>query len=447
VFGRKTDVAAQDTGTRDLVVLLLLGALLIGLCALLVAFYVRPPLGTSPRLGRDADLTGFFPSFWAFLPRTPDDVAFCWRAVGFWSLLSGTFLLALFWTDRAARGPSALRVVAGVSVVAHLLFVLAPPFLCNDLLRYAVFGRMLLGPGLNPYLSPPAALVGDPLLPYANLFHVTSGYGPSFMWFSALLGWLGRGDVFWTALLFKGAAAACSLVNCWLIRRLTLSLYGEALRPLVLYAWNPLVLLEIAGMGHNEALMVALALGGLLLASRGRPWLGFGLLVLSADVKQVTAVMALLFAVQFVAAAPHWRGRLRRMAGLLALAAAIELVLWAPFWAGPRTFAALETLFHPRVLVPGARSLEVGKALVFVAAVLAAAWKASRGGLKEATTLSALLMLAFVVFVFPWRFSWYVIPPLALLAVNAQNWRWMTAALVALVWASYAMIPYALVHL
>lgn len=75
MFGRKTDVAAQDTGTRDLVVLLLLGALLIGLCALLVAFYVRPPLGTSPRLGRDADVTGFFPSFWAFLPRTADDVA------------------------------------------------------------------------------------------------------------------------------------------------------------------------------------------------------------------------------------------------------------------------------------------------------------------------------------------------------------------------------------
>jgi len=60
--------------------------------------------------------------------------------------------------------------------------------------------------------------------------------------------------------------------------------------------------------------------------------------------------------------------------------------------------------------------------------------------------VTALLMLAFIALVFPWRFSWYVIPPLALLAINAQDWRWMYAALVALAWATYAMLPYAVLR-
>src|SRR5205814_1503297 len=41
----------------------------------------------------------------------------------------------------------------------------------------------------------------------------------------------------------------------------------------VLVGWNPLLALHFAGGGHNDALMIALVLGGLLLA-RSHPWLG-----------------------------------------------------------------------------------------------------------------------------------------------------------------------------
>src|SRR5205085_2649874 len=140
---------------------------------------------------------------------------------------------------------------------------------------------------------------------------VPSAYGPTFTWLSALLAGLGGGRVFATAVAFKGAAALFSLLGAWLIRELGRAVdAGSSLRPLLVYAWNPLVIIESAGMGHNDTFMMALALGGLLLAQRQRPWLGFALMVLAADVKQVAGVVGLLFACQFLAAAPTARARL-----------------------------------------------------------------------------------------------------------------------------------------
>jgi len=191
---------------------------------------------------------------------------------------------------------------------------------------------------------------------------------------------------------------------------------------LTAYALNPSVLIETAGMGHNESIMIALALGGLLCYQNGRPWLAFIALLLSADIKQVTAALGLLLAVHFVFSLPDAKGRVRRALGILAMAIALEFMLWFPFWKGRQMFTpASQIIFDVHRLGPGASvaSTKPTVAVGFAILVLIGAAMAARCRLVRVIDIATALMLVFVWFIFPWPFPWYLIPPLALLAVNS----------------------------
>jgi hypothetical protein len=51
----------------------------------------------------------------------------------------------------------------------------------------------------------------------------------------------------------------------WVLLRL-LKFYGRNSGDIVFYAWNPLVIVEIAGSGHHDACVVALLLAAALFA-------------------------------------------------------------------------------------------------------------------------------------------------------------------------------------
>jgi hypothetical protein len=70
---------------------------------------------------------------------------------------------------------------------------------------------------------------------------------------------------------FRFFALAMHLLNTWLVGR-TLQTMGRSPRTvtlgMLLYAWNPLVLLESSLGGHNDAFMITFVLAGILLAVR-----------------------------------------------------------------------------------------------------------------------------------------------------------------------------------
>src|SRR5262249_29248588 len=145
-------------------------------------------------------------------------------------------------------------------------------------------------------------------------------YGPSFTVLSAAVTWLSGGSVLGTAIGFKALAALMNLASCWLIRDISARWeQDDGVRAFTLYALNPLILFETAGMGHNEAIVVAFALAGIALAVRGHPWAALVALLLSADVKPVTASVALFFAARFIFLGEDTRSRAKRAAGVLAV--------------------------------------------------------------------------------------------------------------------------------
>ena len=166
--------------------------------------------------------------------------------------------------------------VAGVLAVAFALRLLALPLgptLSDDAYRY-VWDGVIQTDGINPYAYRPtderlAALRGRIPFEALNSEGYFSVYPPA----SQL--------VFRSAAEIAGEGAAWTRV--WLVTKLILLAF-EALallllarlvrgRALLLYAWHPLAVLEIAGQGHTEAAMLPALVLAVVWLDRERPGL------------------------------------------------------------------------------------------------------------------------------------------------------------------------------
>jgi hypothetical protein len=439
-------------GARVAWLLPALGAAIVVLLVTLIAVEVRLPAGLTARLGAelDRDVSGFFPAIWRVLPASPGRAAFQAVTLTIMAALWASYVAALVLLRRARPAAARQRdlvVLAAVTLLAHVLLLFAPPFGSNDVFQYALFGRMINRTNLNPYLTPGYGLGADPIVRYATWPELSSHYGPAFTWLSALAARFAGDGVFATALAFKGLAVIFSLGSCWLIRRLAIELHGgDGAWALAAYAWNPVVLLESAAMGHNDTVMVFCALAGLLLVARGRVWLGFAAMVVSADIKLLTGAVAMLFVVSFVAAGANVRERARRVLGLLAVGVAVLAALWLPFWDRWRGFAMARQLLFERTQVPGA-SLGPSRlpvAIAFGLAALVAARLVVRVSLARLITVAAGLMMVYLV-LFPWRWPWYALSPLALFSVNDRTRADVMLLAVAVLWGGMLMLRYTFV--
>lgn len=412
-----------------------------GVCA-------NPPVGSSPTLGNERSAAGLFPHFWNVFSPPRDASGFSERlraaTCGLW-VAYALALGAVFRAPPADRGWT-LRLVTTVAIVGQAVLLVLPPVFSGDLFRYGLLGRMVSHHGLNPYISTAADLAHDPLRPHASWNTVSANYGPAFIWLATATSWLSNGDVLATAVSFKTLAAVAHLATCWFVRDISRRLgTSDGLNATALYALNPVALIEGAGMGHNDALVAAYALGGISLALRGSPWLALTALLLAADVKGVAAALVALFAIRFVVDAREPRARALRLLGVLAWSSLFVVISWAPFWQGGQVFRAVSALLTSgRTTGEGATGWT--RLVPFGLLLATSAVAASRGAFARVLNLSAVISLVFVVFVYPWHFAWYTIPPLAL-ASSAPRTRPNVALLLAVLFVGLLFtLPYANVH-
>ncbi len=170
--------------------------------------------------------------------------------------LLGAAFFGLLWAARRLETVEALsgRTLLLVALLLRLPLLPLPPTLSDDMLRYLWDGKVAAA-GFNPYALPPAAEQLTPLrdkiwrqLPHTHIatiyppFSVTAFSIASRLPFP-LFGW-------------KLMATGADLLACWFLLGVARR-WGVPLGRTVWYAWNPLVTLEVAGMGHVDALGVA----------------------------------------------------------------------------------------------------------------------------------------------------------------------------------------------
>jgi hypothetical protein len=160
--------------------------------------------------------------------------------------------------SRAAPGRLRWPHLLGVALLLRGLLLPLPPTLSNDILRYLWDGRVVAS-GHNPYLLAPEAEalhdLRDETWEAMHHHDVPTVYPPLAMaLFTVAASVPGSSPV--GVMVLKGLLSLADLLTCGLLvllaRRRRVPLHR-----VVWYAWNPLVVLEVAGMGHVDALGVA----------------------------------------------------------------------------------------------------------------------------------------------------------------------------------------------
>ncbi len=164
-----------------------------------------------------------------------------------------------------------LRLIWLGTIAAGLVFVLTPAMLSHDVFVYAGYGRILVAHHANPYFVPLNAFPRDPFIPLDDWKSATAAYGPLWLAISALWALLFGDDPLRYILAYRLFGLAGHLLNIMLIST-TLRMMKCSPRTItlgvLLYAWNPLALLESSLGGHNDVFLVTFMLVGIWLSVR-----------------------------------------------------------------------------------------------------------------------------------------------------------------------------------
>lgn len=257
-----------------------------------------------------------------------------------------------------------------------LLFALAnffvAPITSLDLYDYIARGRITALYGGNPYVHAPEKYANDPMVDYVSWRSATSAYGPLWEALSALLVRLAGNSLWSNMVAQKALALAAYLLSVFLLAStLRHAAPQRALAGTLLFAWNPLVLMEGLGNGHNDMLMAVFLLGAFWMLSRAHPsagpmprllYGGVALLFLAASVlvKFITVLFIPFFLLYLLSEEQKGEKWLSR--GLLLLLPALLLAAehYALFWRWPEiagTFTRRVDMFRMTVASVGREAL------------------------------------------------------------------------------------------
>jgi len=204
-------------------------------------------------------------------------------------------------------------ILAGV-LLFSLPLVLCPYLFSTDIYSYIIYGRIAALYGGNPAISAPIAYAHDTFFPYLIAWQSTpSVYGPVWALFSHGLTLVVEraGGAPWLYLLaYKLAMLAAHMANTvliWLIVRAWRP--GRQAYAALLYAWNPVALIEFVGSAHNDALMICLILLAVLCTQRGYWRVAVVALLAAGLVKWIAVVLLPLWAMFWLRRQTTWRER------------------------------------------------------------------------------------------------------------------------------------------
>jgi hypothetical protein len=338
----------------------------------------------------------------AFMARLPSWI----HSLGaFQSLAVVAFVLYALVLLRLPRYAALPRIGGAVFVVAlatRMALLAAPPSLSDDIYRYVWEGRVLLHGG-NPWSQSPLdpALTGlrdARIFPGINHPALATIYPPLAEAGFALVAAISPTIPAMKLWVIAHDLALVALLIAFLRRQ------GRSPAWAMVYAWNPLVLIEYAGSGHNDPtamvwLLVALA------AHRERPMLSAAALGAGVMVK-----LGPLAALPFLWLRWPWRARLLALALVGGGLAAFGWLTRGPhsglhaYWESWRNNALVFEAFERSTRsFQTARALGIAAVLVVATLALRRGWGVVRGA--RATFKTSLLVSPVA---HPWYQGWYL---------------------------------------
>ncbi|MBN1995409.1 MAG: hypothetical protein JW953_22160 [Anaerolineae bacterium] len=248
-------------------------------------------------------------------------------------------------TPYPSRFPAQAEAMLKLLILAFgLLFgftlVWLYPITANDLFRYVLRARLWAIHGASPMLVPPNTFPNDPYLPFAGEFgHWVSGYGA--LWEIMAQIPLRLFDA--TGMVSGSISLKLVVWLCYLACAVLLGWYaapqkGSSLTALTFFAWNPLILMQGPGNGHNDMLFMAFMVLGLVFWQRRVWWAAVLALTLAAIAKIPALLMVPLFAVVLLRHESTWQQRLLKGAGAALIGLVTVYLIYAVMGPLPQIF-------------------------------------------------------------------------------------------------------------
>jgi len=329
------------------------------------------------------------------------------------------------------RSRVALTMIVAIGLIARAILLPTSPTLSTDAYRY-VWDARVAAAGIDPYAYPPTApeLAGlrDSRI-YPQLNHPTwhSVYPPPAQAFFRAVYWIAADSV----AAMKAAMGIAELLALGALAVLLRVLDLPAGR-LVIYAWNPLLLVEVWGSGHLDAVVLVAVTVAALASARRRDALAAAVLGVGTLIKLYPAILFLLLP-----------GR-RRAPVIGAFAGVIAAGIVATGGPGRWPSAAIGRYIRDEYFNPGLVRSFVNEPMLALA--ITAAWVivfAWRGGAAHLAERAVPLVTGFIVLassVFPWYTVWLV----PLLAVTPSVPLIVFTGSVAFAYAFFLFEPWAL---
>ncbi len=183
-----------------------------------------------------------------------------------------------------------LIFIFGAAVFYRICLIPTTPVLSSDIYRYVWEGRVQLK-GMNPYQHPPSSKELAPLrdkeiYPHVNRKSHATVYPAGAQLFFMIAHALAGNSLY----ALKGILVLFDILTMLLLIGLMRSYGLEEIRFFV-YAWNPLVVYEVAQGGHLEGLVIMLVVLSLYLFSINRKTLSIVILALASGLKLFPAFL------------------------------------------------------------------------------------------------------------------------------------------------------------
>lgn len=351
----------------------------------------------------------------------------------FYFAMSIPWLAAVYYVHQHAAFHRTNRAwIFWFALAMRAAFFVTDPVLSDDIYRYVWDGRVQHA-GINPYLYAPdaeeLAFLRDAQYEGINNKDIPTIYPPLMEASFALITWFST-NLLWMKACFVAADVALIIVMFHLLGTMGLNPARA-----IVYAWCPLVIVEVAGSGHNDVLAVACLVAAQSAIIQQKQALSILQLTLSGLGKVVGFALAPLF-LRFV---KPWTW---------VWMAAVTLVFVLPYReAGALAFRGLtqyglrwrgnDSLFHLLFLATG--SLSVAKTIVavlLVTLVLILVQRRTTPLRGSYLTLGAILLL--MTTVHPWYLIWIV--PFLCIYTNPA-WLFLTVSVGLSYHAAYLAVP------
>ncbi|MFN4146202.1 MAG: hypothetical protein ACK4GN_10295, partial [Runella sp.] len=187
------------------------------------------------------------------------------------------------------------RYWVGVGLFFRVLFLFSLPTLSDDYFRFVWDGRLLSG-GINPYLYLPSQLIGMPLAEEVQLTkalferlnspHYYSVYPPINQFFFGVAAWLSGANLLLNVLILRAIILMAEGGTLWVLPKLAASFkITTPMNSTLIYALNPLVIVELTGNLHFEAVVLCFLLWGVWFLRKNYFYLSALMLSLSIGAK------------------------------------------------------------------------------------------------------------------------------------------------------------------